>query len=188
MKMKYNIDYFFHMLKLYSSTAQGICGIRWEFVKQINAKHVLDYGSGCGFFKAFAPADVVVDNIDPMPVPQTGIKHRHYDLITFWDVLEHLPDVKDVLPVLDLTDHVAVTVPIKPDEVEWSDYKHNKPGEHLTYFTVETMTDLMKHFGFELIKCGMPECPPREHIWSFLFKKTKADRSKADGKKVNSKK
>ena len=177
--MKYDINYFYHLLKIYSSTAEQINKIRWSFVSNIEPKVVLDYGCGCGFFKAFAPDNIEVDTYDIMPIPQTGIIHKHYDLITFWDVLEHEDwgnlernyDL-EMEKVFDITHYVAVTVPILPANKDFINWKHRKPGEHLTRF--ENKEEVIKFFrirNFKLIKCGMPECPPREDIWSFLFKK-----------------
>ncbi len=174
--MKYNVDYFYNMLRLYSKTAEHICKVRWDFVKEVDPSSVLDYGSGCGFFKAFAPAGILVDTYDIMPVPITGITRDRYDLVTFWDVLEHIPDFSEIVPVLSLTDCVAVTVPIKPDGMPWNKYKHYKPLEHAHHFTKDSLCALMRSFGFELYKSGDPECPPRKYIHSFLF--TRKDGSK----------
>jgi len=169
--MKYDCEYFYNMLRLYSKTAEHICNVRWNFVKEIKPDTVLDYGSGCGFFKAFAPKDISVDTFDIMPVPITGITRDRYDLVTFWDVLEHIPDFNVIIPVLSLTSYVAVTVPIKPPRMKWKNYKHYKPLEHIHHFTEESLETLFDSFGFSMIRSGTPECPPRQYIHSFLFKR-----------------
>jgi hypothetical protein len=104
-----------------------------------------------------------------MPLPITGIRHERYDLVCFWDVLEHIPDFNEIKHIFKATDYVAITVPIKPDKMRWKNYKHYKPLEHIHHFTEESLTDLLGSFGFKLIKRGFPECPPREYIESFLF-------------------
>lgn len=175
----YNLDYFYNMLRMYSSSAEKICDARWDFVKPAlgaaldggDVAFVLDYGSGCGFFKAFAPKGVKVDNYDIMPVPQTGIRCDQYDLVTFWDVLEHIPDLTVLERIMAITKHVAVTVPIKPADVAWENYKHFKPGEHIHHFQEDYLCAVMRLFGFELIQKGTPECPPREMVGSFLFRR-----------------
>lgn len=169
--MEYGVCYFYNMLRAYSKTAEHICKIRWDFVKEIGAKTVLDYGSGCGFFKAFAPEGILVDTYDIMPVPITGITQDRYDLVTLWDVLEHIPDVSEILPVLSITRYLGITVPIKPPKMKWKDFKHYKPLEHIHHFTEESLEALMWKLHFALIKKGTPECPPREHIHSFLFER-----------------
>ena len=170
--MDYGIDYFYNMLRMYSPTAKQICEARWEFVDEAHAITVLDYGSGCGFFKAFVPySTCLVDTIDVMNVPQTGITRKKYDLITFWDVLEHIPDLWNLRPIFDMTSFVAITVPIKPEKLPWNKYKHYKPGEHLHHFQKDDLCALLDVFGFKLVKHGYPECPPRSMIGSFLFRR-----------------
>lgn len=177
MEKLYDTDYFYKMLRLYSQTAEDICERRWDFIEEgfgitADGLTVLDYGSGCGFFKAFAPAGALVDTFDLMPVPQTGITREHYDLLTFWDVLEHVPNLMDLKPIFDKADRfVAVTVPIKPDGLAWEKYKHFKPGEHIHHFQHDYLQAVMRLFGFELVLSGTPECPPREMIGSFLFRR-----------------
>lgn len=169
--MEYGIDYFYNMLRMYSPRAKDICGIRWAFVEEANAQTVLDYGSGCGFFKAFAPNGTAVDTIDAMPVPQTGITRLKYDLVTFWDVLEHVPNLMDLREVFDMARWVAITVPIKPAKLPWKDYKHFKPGEHIHHFQPDYLCAVLNIFGFDLVKSGTPECPPRSMVSSFLFRR-----------------
>ena len=157
------------MLRMYNDTARQISRVRWEFVDEVDPQLVLDYGSGCGFFKAFAPEGILVDTYDIMPVPTTGITRGAYDLITLWDVLEHIPDFNKIVGIFNKADFIAVTVPIKPKDMRWKDYKHYKPLEHIHHFTEDSLLDFFDAFGFEIIKKGTPECPPREHIHSFLF-------------------
>ena len=178
--VSYDVDYFYNMLRMYNKTAEHICKIRWDFVKATKPMSVLDFGSGCGFFKAFAPDWIHVDTYDIMPVPITGITKSAYDLITFWDVFEHIPDFNEIVGILSMTRYVAVTVPIKPLKMKWKDYKHYKPLEHIHHFTHETLVALMNSFDFFLVKSGTPECPPRQYIHSFLFRK------RADVNEVNS--
>jgi len=173
----YDPSYYYKMLREYTKTAEQICKVRWDFVKDVEAKTVLDYGSGCGFFKAFAPEGILVDTFDVMFVPVTGITQDRYDLVTFWDVLEHIPDFNEILPVLSISANVAITVPIKPPKMAWKDFKHYKPLEHIHHFTEESLNTLMRRFGFRLMKSGDPECPPRQYIYSYLFKKVKDDKT-----------
>jgi len=167
--VQYDYRYFYNMLRLYSSSAESICKKRWDFVAESGARTVLDFGSGCGFFKAFAPEGVEVDTFDIMPVPQTGITREKYDLVTFWDVLEHIPNLMDLEETFAKTKWVGITVPIKPENVAWESYRHFKPGEHIHHFQKDYLSAVMRLFGFELVKDGNPECPPREMIGSFLY-------------------
>lgn len=167
----YNLKYYENMLRLYSKSAEMISKIRWDFVKETDAKLVLDYGSGCGWFRAFAPEGITVDSFDIGLYPQTGINHKEYDLVTFWDVLEHIPNFRSIEPVLNSCKWAALTIPIKPEFVDLKDWKHFKPNEHLHYFTIETLVILFENYGFKLNNSGTPECPPREDVISFLFER-----------------
>jgi hypothetical protein len=107
-----------------------------------------------------------------MPVPQTGIPENiEFDVITLWDVLEHIPDFTSLAPVLAKTRFVALSLPIKPDGKRWEQWKHFKPGEHLHYYSEDLLVALFEKYDFKLVVSGTPECPPREDVWSFIFAK-----------------
>jgi len=112
-----------------------------------------------------------VDTYDIAKYPQTGIIHGDYDLVCMWDVIEHLSNFEKLERLLFNTEHVALTIPIKPDNVKLRNWKHFKPGEHLKYFSRETLHELFHSYKFVLINCGNPECPPREDILSALYRK-----------------
>jgi hypothetical protein len=175
--IEYNSDYYYNLLKIHSSTAKMICESRWKFIKDNISKNdnlvnALDYGCGIGFMKAFAPDWITeVDTYDIMPIIQTGIRANVYSIVMLYDVLEHIPDFTELLPVLNKTKYVVVTVPIKPPLLAWDKYKHFKPGEHLHYFSHDLLEHIFKVMGFRLVRKGKPECPPREHVWTFLFKR-----------------
>jgi len=166
--MEYGLAYYDNMLRQYSQTAEGICLIRWRFVSQIQPRTVLDYGSGVGWFRAFAPPKVECDTYDIMPVPQTGIIRKKYDLITFWDSLEHLPH-HEYVRLFEMTDAVALTIPIKPEGEPLETWKHWKPHEHVWLPDEEELTETFAAFGFRLKDHNRNECPPRVDIHSFLF-------------------
>jgi hypothetical protein len=174
--IKYDVNYYYHLLKIHSGSAEKINNIRWDFVKEINPKLVLDYGCGCGFFKAFAPEGITVDTYDILPVPQTGILHDFYDLITFWDVLEHenwgnLERNPSLVmdSMFDRTNFVALTVPILPPEKEFLTWKHRKPNEHKYYFSIDILNRFFSVRGFIKISSGYPENIMREDIYSALY-------------------
>ena len=177
-QIEYDINYYEGLLKLQAKTGEDIARRRWDFVRSARAKTVLDFGSGVGFFRIHRPADLHVDSFDIMPVPQTGINSRTYDLICFWDVLEHLPSFDPVKQMLDMKEvkFVAATVPIVPEREDFvlEDWKHWKPGEHLHYFTKGSFELLFDSLGYKLIKHGSPECPPRQDAETFLFERVES--------------
>ena len=169
MIVKYDQDYYYKMLRQYAKTGELIANIRWDFIQEYNPKTVLDYGSGLGFFAACAPEDVQVDTYDIGPFVTTGIRREHYDMLCLWDVLEHLPDFSCLDDHLKFTNLVAITVPMLPKGIELLSWKHFKPGEHLHYFTNETLDSIFKIYGFNRLKSGYPECPPRQDIISIVY-------------------
>jgi len=169
--VNYDLNYFEKMLREYSGNGERIARIRWGFISEIEPRTVLDYGSGVGWFRAWRPPGVEVDSYDIGPVPQTEIRLVMYDVSCFWDVLEHIPNFEDLEPVFALSRHIALTVPIKPEDTSLSEWKHFKPGEHLHYFTRESTEAFFSRYGFRLLKSSTAECPPREDVYSFLFKR-----------------
>jgi hypothetical protein len=170
--MNYDLEYFEKMLRLNSKTAEEICRIRWNWIEEVQPKTVLDYGSGVGFFRAYRPNGIEVYTYDIGQYPQTGMAMRVYDVICFWDVLEHIDDFMELEAPIALSNHVALSLPIVDGE-RLSESKHFKPGEHLHYWTDSGLKALFRKYGFELLKKGQPECPPREEIYSYLFKRRK---------------
>jgi len=169
--VKYDIDYFERTLYLNSCTAKEISNIRWSFVSQCNAKTVLDFGAGIPWFRVFRPPGVEVDTYDIGVAPQTGIRREKYDLITFWDVLEHLEDIALANCMIRSCNWAAATVPILPPGVYLHEWKHYKPGEHVITFTEESIIEFFNSRGFDLKQKGHPECEIRTDIGSFLFKR-----------------
>jgi hypothetical protein len=88
--------------------------------------------------------------------------------VCFYDVLEHISDFSVIEPVLRLANHVVISVPIRNGDL--TTWAHFKPGEHLHYFTEDTLQALMGRYGFRMIKKGMPECPPRKDISSYIYR------------------
>lgn len=166
--MNYDISYYDNLLRRYSATALPICKLRWEFVARLRPRTVLDYGSGVGWFRAWKPTIVECDTYDIMPVFQTGITRDRYDLITFWDSLEHIPH-NEYGALFAMTDAVALTLPIKPADVRLDEWKHWKPQEHIFLPSTEELLALFDAYGFRLLDHDMRECPPREDVHSFLF-------------------
>jgi len=169
--MKYDLNYYEKMLREYSKTGERIAKIRWDWIKECDPRTVLDYGSGVGWFRAWRPKGVEVYSYDIAEYPQTGIDLMMYNVVCFWDVLEHIPDFSKIEPILSLARNVAISIPMKVELNNFATWKHWKPGEHLHYFTEETLNALFERYGFRQVKIGQPECPPREGIVSVIYEK-----------------
>ena len=170
-KAPYDLAYWDRMLRQNTGTAQRINAIRWHFLKEFSLKAVLDYGSGVGWFRAFSSPGVEVDTYDTAAWPQTGILHDHYDLVAFWDVLEHIGNFEIIRPILSITRLVAFCMPILPKGKSLQGWKHFKPGEHLHYFTKPHLEAIFGNYEFKMLKEGYPEseCGIREDIYSAVY-------------------
>lgn len=174
---KYNKKYWNLMVRQNQKTAELINSVRWGFVKNINSKVVLDYGAGPDFLSKYAPKGTIVDTFDigDFPIRYTGIRHKKYDLTFFCDVLEHIPDFGALTDVFKNTKHVYVSVPILPKGRSLKNWRHNKfsTGEHLHFFTKDSLDLFFAVRGFKRIKAGYPEvdCNVRKDIYSVLYKK-----------------
>jgi len=169
--MKYDLDYYEFLLKKDRVTAEEIAKLRWDFIMDLHPQVILDYGCGISWFRTYRPKNIIVDSYDIAPFPQTGILHKEYDIICFWDVLEHIPDWNDIVELLKTTKYIAMTIPIKPKEVAWKDWHHLRPLHHLHWFDLELLDALFDYLGFIKIRCGQPECPPRKDIYSLIYKR-----------------
>jgi hypothetical protein len=177
----YDEKYLLKMLKKNSPTASVINAIRWEIILRYcsDVNTVLDYGCGCNFLTVFAPEGVDVDSFDigdynGYRYPQTGIRRDSYDVICLFDVIEHVdwghePDVL-MIQMIQSARYAVIAIPVFKEGV-FEQWRHYKPGEHLTYFTPESLEQLMKSLGFELIHQGTDECPPRLDIGTFVFRR-----------------
>jgi hypothetical protein len=81
-----------------------------------------------------------------------------YDLITAFEVFEHLADPrKQLAPVAERTDRLLFTtetLPEGPPRVgEWW-YYMPEVGQHITFHTVESLRLLGEHLGFQLTSNG----------------------------------
>jgi hypothetical protein len=148
---------------------QEMSRIRWDFIqKNLNlapGSKVLDVGYGNGSFLKYAQAHGGADiyGIDlhgedfGVPEVQFGTAIE-FDLVCFFDSLEHFDNFD--LPHSLQTKNVIVSIPNAPDFLLKApqDWRHYKPGEHLHYFSHESLDLCLFHAGLKhKIVEGYPE-------------------------------
>jgi len=82
-------------------------------------------------------------------VPVVDYEAPHtYDLVCFFDSLEHFPSFE---PIFQLRSrNVIVSIPNPPEFLLTTPdrWRHYKPGEHLHYFNPSSLDHLMRRLGF----------------------------------------
>lgn len=133
---------------------------RWKFVTKFCQQGVLlDYGCANGAFHREAPDGIVAHGFDINPF--SGYKELHrgmdIDILTMWDVIEHLPDPTFPFQIYKPTWVFVCTPNIHYCESIPSGWKHFKPGEHIHYHTYKTLNAFMLGQGYEWMKWDTTE-------------------------------
>lgn len=86
------------------------------------------------------------------------VPKRHYQLITLFDVLEHLPDINnDFEKLAAMLDEDGIVALVTPDFSSlqrklfgrrWFQFK---PREHIYYFTPQTLAKIAQNHGFSVV-------------------------------------
>lgn len=145
----------------YTKQSDKLMALRVGFVMAAHGKPVnslLDFGYGNGaFMKAAKETIHRVDGYDVTGVTVPGfdtftdLPHRCYDVITFWDALEHLPDFSLLHKLCVGT--MVISLPYchaRSEGLAWfnENYKHRKPDEHLWHFDHDALEETLKKFGW----------------------------------------
>ena len=126
---------------------------------------VLDVGYGAGvFLEACEKEDIDTygHDISGWPVPQgsTFVEDMKgsYEVITFFDSLEHMEDIEFVK---DLNvKYACISVPdCHYFSDEWFDtWKHRKPDEHLWHFNEASLKKFMDRMGYDVLNtCNLED-------------------------------
>jgi hypothetical protein len=90
--------------------------------------------------------------------------------MSFWDVLEHIPDFQPLLA--NVSKWLFVSIPIFYSAEHVLRSKHFRPAEHCWHFSRDGLVFAMKLCGFTLVSESTFESDlGREDIGSFAFKR-----------------
>lgn len=150
---------------------------RIEFVARHYSGRMLDVGIGSGEFVRRRPFTWGFD-INPEAcrwLAEHGKLATDLDCfaaLSFWDVLEHLPDMRVYLRHVHLQGFLFASVPIFEDLARVRESRHYRPGEHLTYWTQAGFERWMTQQGFLLLERSDFETRAgRDSIGSFAFRR-----------------
>lgn len=120
---------------------------------------ILDVGYGNGsFLKACSKIipDCYGNDISGYQMPEectfvSDIKSKFFEVITFFDSLEHFEDI-EFMDKLKCK-YVCISVPCchYKDDKWFKNWKHRKPDEHLFHFNRQTLNNFMLRMGFKNI-------------------------------------
>lgn len=146
---------------------------------------VLDIGIGSGAFLLEARRagfEAKGSDINPVALEwlETEGLHasspRDFDVVTFWDSLEHIEIPDALLRRIKKNAIVLVAIPVFDDLRRIRESKHYKPGEHLYYFTADGFVDWMAMRGFRCLEHSAHEIEAgRESIGAFAFRRDLPD-------------
>lgn len=121
---------------------------------------LLDVGYGNGDF--LRAAATVIPNvtgndhppmypIDPINTVE-NIYRNYYDVVSFFDVLEHFNDPYQIRELR--CKYIIISVPnlvLDFSELEFKEWKHRRPNEHLAHFSQAALKKFFLDIGFECI-------------------------------------
>jgi hypothetical protein len=135
---------------------------------------LLDFGCGVGsFLKTFFDNSFKVSGFDINPYTQfcdVTALFGTYDVVTFWDALEHLRKPHVVIQALNPL-YLFVCTPSTDDWPErigndnphnLVNWRHYMPIEHCHYFNEQSLKGLIKKCGYEILEVNYNESGPRD--------------------------
>ena len=115
----------------------------------LTSGRLLDVGYGNGTFvklAAKAGFDAFGNDVHGADygVREATLTDGYWDVVTFFDSLEHFEDLQLIRDLLQRTRYVVLSVPARPlsfpKERAW---RHYRPGEHLHYFSFQSLSKLL---------------------------------------------
>lgn len=136
-----------------------------------------DVGIGSGEFIRQRPGTKGID-INPKAIDwlkSNGLLANDlsgFDAVTFWDVIEHVPEPQRYLGSIKTGSWAFFSVPIFKDLFRIRESRHYRPGEHLYYWTEEGFIGWLRAYGFFVYEVSSFESDAgRDMIYSFAARK-----------------
>lgn len=157
----YDYDYVNSSYNQYGEKGSQMAGLRLGYlVSKLGywPKSILDVGYGNGDFLKICKnkIDSYGNDISGYPVPEgvtfvENIFETHYDVICFFDVLEHFEKIDFVQNLK--CDYIFLSLPWCHNfSDEWfSNWKHRRPDEHLWHFDEKSIKIFFNEMGYEMI-------------------------------------
>lgn len=162
----------------YTQRAELLQALRLAFATGVHGRpiqSILDVGYGTGAFMNFAKKQVPVvygHDVSGVLVPAgcdfTEDVNIVCDVISFWDCLEHYPNIQFVKDLRAET--IVLSLPFFPGTDKFPTWPHRKPNEHLHHFTLESMKKWMWKMGWRMTAFSKHEdiVRRRDTDWNIL--------------------
>jgi len=152
--------------------------------KKFSKVNLLDIGCASGqFLSTFSPKECrnlygvepstklakIAEKIAPsakiinLPIEQCNFESNYFDVITMWEVLEHMFDpyqfLKNTIKILKKRGFFFATFPnIEGFDIQilWDKGEAFSPPSHLNYFRKSTITKLFYRVGLEIVEITTP--------------------------------
>jgi len=161
-KYDYNADYVNNSYNTYGDLPKLISHLRLGFMVGGISRYptsILDVGYGNGDFLKLCSGvipECYGNDVSGYPIPENckfvnDIFQKEYDVITFFDVLEHLEDINVVSKLK--CNFMMVSVPwCHYFSDEWfNSWKHRREDIHLHHFNDESLVSFMNFHKFKCI-------------------------------------
>ena len=185
---EYNIDYINQRYNQYGEKGPQMAGLRLgNLISKIGRTphSILDVGYGNGDFLKLCVQGIEKcygNDITNYPLPEgvefvDNIFNNHYDVVCFFDVLEHFEDINFIQKVN--CNYIYISIPWCHNfSEEWfMKWKHRREDEHLWHFNDLSLENFFKEKNFNLIQKSNIEDIIRtssdgyENILTCIFKK-----------------
>lgn len=140
---------------------------------------VLDIGIGSGEFIKSRPNTFGFD-VNPKAADWLkrrflwceGFEFELFDGVSFWDVLEHVPEPAQYFDRMKDGAWLFTSIPVFTDLGKIRTSKHYRPNEHYYYWTKNGFIGWLAMHGFRCFEANEDETKAgRESIMSFAFRK-----------------
>lgn len=151
----------------YGEVSNYLSYLRLGFIQGIvpeidTCRTILDVGFGNGdflracqkYFAVCAGYDLFYDYLPEGCLKETSLHNKYYDIVTFFDSLEHFEDI-NVLKNIKCK-YVVISVPncVTDDPTWFNGWKHRRPDEHLHHFNAESLSNFLHSQGYVVHVCS----------------------------------
>lgn len=184
----YDNNYVENRYNQYGEKGPQMAGLRLGYLMsnlKEKPKSILDVGYGNGDFLKVCVQGIEKcygNDVSGYPTPKgvefvDNIFNEHYDVICFFDVLEHFEDINFVKNLK--CNFIYISVPWCHNfNDEWfMSWKHRREDEHLWHFNDKSIVNFFNEMGYELVVKSNVEdlirtpIDDNENILTCIFKK-----------------